>query len=118
MTDTAQTLIDELDELLESERDALLEGDLERITALLDLKENLIDRLSEIDHKERQPLDGLQTKIKRNQVLLDGALQGIRRASARMAALRRVRKSLETYDQDGQKRTIEGQVVHKVEKRA
>ena len=114
---TAQTLVDALDDLLEAERDALLKGDLDAIAGLLERKECLIDALNDPE-LEAAPLEGLQAKVTRNQALLDGALQGIRRAAARMAALRRVRRSLETYDEDGRKRTIEGEVVRKVEKRA
>ena len=116
-TDDAQALVDELDTLLEKERTALLSGDIDAIGRLLQRKESLIDGLNALD-AEAAPLGGLQGKVARNQALLDGALQGIRRASARMAALRRVRRSLETYDASGQKQTIEGEVVHKVEKRA
>ncbi len=51
-------------------------------------------------------------------MLLDGALQGIRRASARLAAVRKVRRSLETYGEDGQKKTIDAQIARQLEKRA
>jgi flagellar biosynthesis/type III secretory pathway chaperone len=115
--DDAQALIDELDTLLDTERTALLAGDIDAMGRLLEQKESLIDALNTLA-ADTPPLDGLQAKVVRNQALLDGALQGIRRASARMAALRRVRRSLETYDASGQKQTIEGEVVHKVEKRA
>lgn len=116
--DSSRTLIDRLEELLDTERSALLAGDLDRISRLIDQKEALIDQLGNVDDRDQVPLIGVQEKLLRNQTLLDGALQGIRRASARMAAVRRVRRTLETYDGDGRKHTIEGQVVHKVEKRA
>ncbi|MEO1139471.1 MAG: flagellar protein FlgN [Pseudomonadota bacterium] len=115
---SAQSLIEQLDDLLDIERRALLAGDLDQITRLIEQKEALIDGLSGLDTQSEEPMLGLQEKLMRNQVLLDGALQGIRRASSRMAAVRHVRRTLETYDEDGRKRTIEGQIVHKVEKRA
>lgn len=118
MTDTPQTLVNKLDDLLDKERQALMSGDLDAIGELLSAKETLIDKLAQIDAAENNILMGVQDKMQRNQILLDGALQGIRRAAARLAAVRQVRKSLETYDEAGRKRAIESEVVHKVEKRA
>lgn len=119
MTDTtAQDLIEKLDNLLETERMALLAGDLETIGQLLEQKEDLIDRLNLIKPQSQPALAGLHEKVTRNQALLDGALQGIRKVAARIAAMRRIRRSLETYDKSGRRHTIDGEVLHKVEKRA
>lgn len=119
MHDTStKQLVDELDDLLDAERSALLDGNLEKITALVEQKEALIEQMSALPKSQAEPLEGLQKKVKRNQILLDGALQGIRRASVRLAAIRRIRKTLETYGRDGRKRTIEGEITRKVEKRA
>ncbi len=117
-TDTAQGIINRLDELLELERDALLQGELDKIPAMLEEKESLIDALSDNEPDTKAELRGLQIKVERNQALLDGALQGIRKVAARMAAFRRIRRSLETYDESGRKRTIQGEVERRVEKRA
>ena len=119
MSDTSpQSLIDQLDALLETERTALLAGDLETIAALLTRKEALIDGLNARQPDDRDRLAGLHDKVTRNQALLDGALQGIRKVAARMAAVRRIRRSLETYDESGRRQVIDGEVVRKVEKRA
>lgn len=115
---STQTLFDELDDLLDEEREALLLGDLEKIGALLSLKESLFDRIGALDDTQPLSLQELQSKVERNQLLLDGALQGIRQASIRLAAIRHIRRNLETYSEDGRKRIIEGEVVRKVEKRA
>ncbi len=116
--DKAQKIIDQLDDLLDSERLALLDGDLERISGLLEQKETLIDALNALESKARPELQELQDKVVRNQALLDGALQGIRKVAARMAAYRKIRRSLETYDESGRKKIIPGAIDHKVEKRA
>lgn len=113
-----QDLIDNLDLLLDAERTAVLEGNLEDMARLLDRKEALIDALAEVDASHAAPISEIQNKLARNQMLLDGALQGIRRASARLAAVRKVRRSLETYGEDGQKKTIDAQVSRQLEKRA
>ena len=67
---------------------------------------------------DKEALQGLQTKVDRNQEMLDGALAGIRNVASRMAAFRKIRRSLETYDESGQKTVIQGEVIRKVEKRA
>ena len=117
-TDTAQVIIDRLDVMLEMERTALLNGDLDKIAEFLDEKESLIDGLNECAPGQKAHLQELQLKVERNQVLLNSALQGIRKVAARMAAFRRIRRSLETYDENGRKRTIQGEVERKIEKRA
>lgn len=117
-TETTQEIADRLDELLELERAALLQGDLEKLPPLLEEKEQLIDGLNAHQPPEITVLEELQLKVERNQALLDGALQGIRKVAARMAAFRRIRRSLETYDKSGRKRTIQGDVERRVEKRA
>lgn len=115
---TPQQLIDHLDRVLDFERTALLEGDLDEIVRLAQTKEVLIDALNAVTSADQGNLKALQEKVARNQVLLSGALQGIRKVATRIAALRRIRRSLETYDSSGRKQTIQGEVNHKVEKRA
>lgn len=117
-TETQQEIINRLDELLELERAALLQGELDKIPTLLEEKERLIDALNEHQPDKIADLQELQIKVERNQALLDGALQGIRKVAARMAAFRRIRRSLETYDETGRKHTIKGETEHRVEKRA
>ncbi|PVA09707.1 flagellar protein FlgN [Pelagivirga sediminicola] len=119
MTHDAQTrLIDDLDALLDRERAALLTGDLEAIAAILHDKEKLIDRLNTLAPASRSAVSTLKEKVMRNQELLDGALEGIRAVAGRMAAVRKARRSLETYDNRGQKYEIPGVIDHQIEKRA
>ena len=119
MTDnSAGLLIKALEDVLNSERHALLAGDFDVFPALLDLKEELFDQLNALEAPQPHLLGGVKNKVRQNQVLLDGALQGIRRASVRMAAIRHIKKTLETYGEDGLRRTIEGDVMRTVEKRA
>jgi hypothetical protein len=116
--DPTAELIEQLDNLLEDERRALLAGDLEAIGRLLRRKEALIDALNDIPPQAADGLEALQGKVVRNQALLDGALQGIRKVAGRMAAFRRIRRGLDTYDAEGRRTTIPGEIDHKVEKRA
>jgi len=116
--DTAQDMIDELDTLLDQERQALVEGDLEQLGRLLANKENLIGKINLIDTLERSRLSHVHDKVARNQVLLNSAMEGIRAVASRMADLRRVRQGLETYDRTGRKKRFDTQTHTSVEKRA
>ncbi|SEL53855.1 hypothetical protein SAMN05443999_10630 [Roseovarius azorensis] len=116
--DAERRIINRLDTLLETERKALLHGDLHRISTLVEEKETLIDELNRMTTDAPGDIAALQAKLMRNQALLDGALQGIRNVSARLAAFRQVRRAMDTYDRDGHKHTIPGEVERKVEKRA
>lgn len=115
---TAQPLIDELDTLLDRERQALVDGDLELLGQMLAQKQDLIEKLNTLDALERDHLVGVHDKVTRNQELLNSAMQGIRAVADRMAELRRVRQGLETYDQSGRKMRFETQSRPSVEKRA
>lgn len=119
MTDKAcQDTIDALDDLLDQEREALLTGDLDRVGRLVEQKENLIDQLAQFEHTQLDALMQLDEKFKRNQVLLDSALDGIRRVARRLSALRRVRNALDTYDAQGERQTIDISATSSFEKRA
>lgn len=116
--DKCSELFEALDAVLESERKALLAGNLDAIGELLQEKENLIEELSILDEFEADALSDLTGKMKRNQDLLDGALEGIRAVAGRLAAMRRVRSTLDTYDSSGTKQSIEIGQDASVEKRA
>lgn len=113
-----QDIINALDDLLERERQALLNGDLESIARLLEEKEALFDQLNTMSQEQSPDLSVLKGKVQRNQALLDNALKGIRAVAARMSAMRKIRRSLDTYDESGKRTTIEGQKAAKLEKRA
>ena len=107
-----------LDTVLEQERSFLLKGDLEGLATLLPVKEQLVEMFLTNKGVDRNQIVPLEGKLRRNQLLLDGALDGIRAVSARLAALRQVRNALDTYDAHGRKKHVEISVAPKVEKRA
>lgn len=115
---TAGTLLNQIDALLCEERHALLHGDLEAIAPLLNRKEKLIEALNALEHGTQSDMVQLRDKVMHNQALLDGALQGIRAVSGRLAAFQKIRRSLDIYNRAGQKTAISDTVEHKVEKRA
>ncbi len=109
---------DKLEALLEQERAFLLKGDLEGLGTLLPAKEQLVEMLLGDAGVHRDKILPLEGKLKRNQLLLDGALDGIRAVARRLAALRQVRMALDTYDAQGRKQSVVTPVPSKVEKRA
>ncbi|KIC24253.1 MULTISPECIES: flagellar export chaperone FlgN [unclassified Leisingera] len=113
-----QQLIDELDEILDKERTALMAGDLGKLESLLAKKEKIIGKLNSVSELEREALEQVQTKLSRNQNLLDSAMDGIRTVAARMAELRRIRKGLDVYDQSGRRTRYGTRNGAKLEKRA
>ena len=116
--DGCDTNLSALDDLLDAERAALLVGDLDLIARLTDRKAALIDALGQAQPRHHDALSDLSGKVARNQVLLDNALDGIRSVSRRLSVLRRVRQSLDTYDEQGAKRSIDIHPEGSVEKRA
>jgi len=118
MDDLLQSTIGALDTLLDAERRALLDGDLDLISSLMKEKESLIETLNAQEEIDRAELEELNTKVKRNQDLLNSALDGIRTVARRLATMRRIRASLDTYDAQGKRSTIDLQTSRSVEKRA
>ncbi|MGR3621148.1 flagellar biosynthesis protein FlgN [Pseudophaeobacter sp.] len=112
-----QSLIEELDEILDQERQALVRGELDQIEALLSRKEAAISRLNAFEDLERAALNKVQTKVSRNQELLNSAMEGIRSVAARMTELRRVKKGLDVYDRTGRKARYGTTMGQRLEKR-
>lgn len=111
-------IIATLDALLERERAAILGGDLDALAGLMAEKTVLIDTLPSDSTPASTALDALRHKARRNQDLIESAMQGIRAVAQRLSAMRRLRTSMDTYDSTGQRRPINGLRGGKVEKRA
>ena len=111
------TETDRLQALIEAEREALLNGDFDRIAELLDEKQALVEAL---DSHPPQPesLAPLKDGLRRNQELFDQALAGIRNVASRLGELGRVRRSLDTYNEKGQRFQITTPARKRLEKRA
>ena len=113
-----QDTIDALDDLLDAERKALLAGELDKISRLHERKTALVEQLRVQDLQDQAQMTSLTGKIDRNQALLSSALDGIRSVATRLAAVRHVRETLETYDANGLKKAIKPQAEKSLEKRA
>lgn len=109
---------DSLEALLEQERACLLAGDLEGLGALLPIKEKLVEMMLCDVGANRERILPLEKKLQRNQLLLGGALDGIKSVAKRLAALRQVRMALDTYDAQGRKQRVVTPTPPTLEKRA
>lgn len=117
--ETADTICKAMDNLLDEERSTLLKGDLDALGDMFARKEALMDQLVRLDLAPQDvKLQGIHHKLDRNQALLNSALAGIRSVARRLAMVRRVRQSLEYYDEDGAKASVDIGVERSVEKRA
>ncbi|SMX32203.1 hypothetical protein [Maliponia aquimaris] len=115
MTDSAIT--ERLKILIAAEREALLKGDFDRLSDLMDEKQGIAEELANrpLTQGELQPLrDGLR----RNQELFDHAMAGLRNVAARLGDLNRVRRATDTYDAKGRRQTIDTPAANRLERRA
>lgn len=117
-TSRQNNLVSQIETLLEKEHKALVSGELDTLVKLTDQKQKLIDALSAAPLENLTSLQTLQAKALRNQAMLDSATRGIKTVANRLSTLQKVRRSLETYDAQGQKRTIRSACNATLEKRA
>ena len=99
-------LMQTMRELLDTERAALLSGDIASIETLIPLKSELLKRLEGAKEIQGTEVSDLRAMAVRNHELLDEAMKGIRSVAERLVAMRLVRERLETYDAMGQKKSI------------
>lgn len=116
--DQCDAVIEMLEDVLDAERAALLGGDLDGMRRLVDRKEKLVEQFATVPDPDLQSVRNLSEKMKRNQGLLTESLKGIKSVSDRLAALHRVQHSLDTYDANGTKCTVQMKANARVEKRA
>ena len=107
-----------LDTLLEREKQALLMGVFDNLPEICREKTRLLEVLEELPPEERTSLNQLQRAANRNQELLRSALAGIRDVAERVAQLRRVRDTLDTYDANGRMSSLHVTKTDKLAKRA
>ena len=118
MKNEHDSLIRSLDALLDVERQALLDGNLQALSDIVDEKERLIESLNNIEMRSEAEVAPINDKVERNQALLEQALSGIRSVARKLADIRQARKTFDTYDRQGQKNRIQAEAETSVEKRA
>jgi hypothetical protein len=91
---------------LADERAAILRGDFDALAKISAEKPALFARIDAMPVPPVDMLDKIGTMASRNLLLLAAALSGVRVAASRIAAVKRVRDNLDTYDSDGHRATI------------
>ncbi|KUF09613.1 hypothetical protein [Pseudoponticoccus marisrubri] len=103
--------------LIAEERRALMKGQFDRISEIIEEKRALTQHLQTARLPPKRASE-LKDGLRRNQELYDQALAGIRNVASRLGDLNRLRRSMDTYDRQGQKQTIDAPVSNALERRA
>ena len=109
--------LDDLADLLDRERAALVGGDLDLLSRMTAEKEALVARVARLDPPP-PGLEPLRRAAARNGELLQAAQQGIRAAAARLKALAGGGEPLVTYDGYGRRQTLGAPAGNSVTRRA
>lgn len=120
MTGGTEALIDAFEDLLDEERVLLLNGSIEDLDRLSELKASLVRELKAnmtAEQSEDCALVRVRTKAQRNAQLLGAAAKGIVSVRDRLAAMKQGANALSTYGAQGE-RTVIGHAQASVEKRA
>lgn len=96
-----------LEELLDKERAAILEGAFEDIGKIASHKERLLDR-HKLDPPDPKILNRLRQKSQRNHHLLAAVIRGVKSVTSRLENLHSGPDGLNTYDKTGQRTTLKG----------
>lgn len=119
MTDSANLLWDELEDVFDEERAALMRGDLSLIASMSARKEDILNRLAPVISGMDTPVpDGLKEMATRNATLLTQASQGLKAAQARIIEIHSAQRGLETYGPAGDRITLRTRISSLLERRA
>ncbi len=102
IVETAEALVKVLDE----ERTALVNGEIERLEPISLEKARLFEELESVSELPRAVLLDIQSRVQRNQGLLQASSKGLRAALTRLAAIRGAATALDTYSTDGKRQSI------------
>ncbi len=110
-------ITDALEDLLDKERAAILDGALMDMGRIAREKEMLLGH-HDLTAPDRKTLDRLRRKADRNQQLLAAAIRGVRTVTARLNTLRNGPGEMNTYDRTGQRSTLGGKPKGALQHRA
>ncbi|MEM1362016.1 MAG: hypothetical protein AAGF94_09910 [Pseudomonadota bacterium] len=104
MSDTNTVAVEEIEDILDAERDALISGDLDSIDSFAARKADLLAEISE-QHTALAPeiYKRLSEKALHNQNLLFGAARGIAAVRQRLLDIQNVHCGAGSYDRKGQR---------------
>lgn len=97
--------VDAMEDLLDREREAILEGRFDLLGRLIDQKDRQIKSLNPKDLDEKS-LMRLRAQSERNARLLDAMRDGIQSVQKRLASFQGTGAALETYEANGRRNTF------------
>jgi flagellar biosynthesis/type III secretory pathway chaperone len=100
------TLVKDLNAILEQERDALLGGNIAVFENLIAQKAKILQTIGELPKEELRRFEGMKPRLLRNQKLAQSAIKGMRIAIKRAKDIKDVSLGLRTYKKDGSGRSI------------
>lgn len=99
-------LMRRLEEVLASEYQALMAGEISALEELGSQKLIVLEEVAGLPIEQVTQFEGLRAKLLRNQLLAHSALEGMRVAIARARETSEIAQSLKTYGSDGQPSSI------------
>lgn len=115
---TAKTVSHRLAEILEEEYQALTNGDLDGIERLGAAKLEVLQAVQALPPASVAKLEPIREALIRNQLLVQSAIEGMRKAIARAREIGEVAEALKTYRRDGRKSRVAIQMSGKLSKRS
>ncbi len=109
------SVLDELEDLLERERTFLLAGEIEHLERIMNQKIRLLKKVAA--STDTKALERIGAKARRNASLLGAASKGIKSVVERLAQIRKGPSTLVTYSSDGQRSSL-GASVGSIKHRA
>lgn len=103
---TKHQILDHARDVLAKEHIALVSGDLNGMEELSKKKIEIMDSLVTSSGIGAGDLDEIRVAVLRNQRLLEETMRGIRHIQERANRLQHIRQNLDTYDSQGQLKTI------------
>lgn len=113
---TTVSLATRLNDVLELEYAALMNGDISAIAQLSADKLAILEEMSEFDDYEYTVLEKFRVTLIRNQLLANSAIEGMRSAIQRARDVQSVASGLQTYTAGGQNALValaKGQTLSK-----
>lgn len=98
-------IVENLRKIIDDEYEALTSGELNKLSEILEKKTFLLSNLT-LTPKDLEKLRLLRMKIRRNHILFDKSLSGIRQVISRHSLVQSAAKAVETYDASGRKTVI------------
>ena len=102
--------------LLDREREILISGDLTQLTGAVKEKERILDMLNAKPGLSKIQIHTVQVALKRNQVLLQQAGNGIKSASKRLREPRSRRCNFRSYTKEGEALTFSSTKFSRIKK--